>query len=163
MNEEEIKYIIKRPFHLSTEDINLKCISCQSMFNSVNDKYLVCFINGSQDNAYFLTALAFDPEKNFEFGFMPESPLIYDTISYAKVIKSCINDEQTKALVCYSLDIMNLMLNVFIIIHNKINYQKFLLISIIAIQTFMDLISFFSNNPMNIFFPVLMILMRNFH
>ena len=74
------------------------------MLNSRNDKSFVCFVNGSQYNTYFLTALAFYPDKNFEFAFMPESPLYDNEISYAKVIKSCINDDQTKALVCYTLE-----------------------------------------------------------
>ena len=104
INENEIKFITKRTFQLNSEDLNLKCISCQTMLNYRNDKSFVCFANGRQYNTYFLTAFAFYPDQNFEFAFMPESPLYDNEISYANVIKSCINDEQTKALVCYSLE-----------------------------------------------------------
>ena len=97
IKENEIKFITKRMNQLGNEDLNLKCISCHSKFSSANIKSLVCFINGISRNSYYFN-------QDFQYVFTAEAPIFEKEFSAAKVIKSCINDEQTKALVCYSLE-----------------------------------------------------------
>jgi hypothetical protein len=105
INEKEIKFITKKMLRLdSNEDLNLKCISCHAMFSSTNSKSLVCFVNVFIGNSSYFIAYAFNPDEDFEWVFTSESPLLETEFSIAKVIKSCINNEQTKALVCYSLE-----------------------------------------------------------
>ena len=104
INENEIKFITKNMLQLGSETLNLKCISCHAMFSSTNIKSLVCFINGIISKSYYFIAYAFDPDQDFQYAFTAEAPLFETEFSAAKVIKSCINDEQTKALVCYSLE-----------------------------------------------------------
>ena len=100
-----IQSITSRTFQLGSEDLNLKCISCHAMFSSGNSKSLVCFVNAISSNSYyFFNAYAFNPDQNFNYAFMAQEALFESVFSTAKVMKSCINDEQTKALVCYSLE-----------------------------------------------------------
>jgi len=102
-NENKIEYIRERTMSLS-EDLNLNIISCHAMYySSENTKYLVCFINAISYNNYYLNAYGFNPDQDFNFVFMA-TPLYETVFSFVKVMKSSINDDQTKALVCYSLE-----------------------------------------------------------
>ena len=103
VNENNIQIITSRTFQL-INNLNLKCISCHAMFTSGNSKSLICFLNAINGNYYYFNAYAIDPDQNFNYVFTAEAPLFETEFSAAKVIKSCINDEQTKALVCYTLE-----------------------------------------------------------
>ena len=103
VNENNIQIVTSRTFQL-INNLNLKCISCHAMFTSGNSKSLICFLNAINGNYNYFNAYAFDPDQNFNYVFMAKEVLIETEFSAAKVIKSCINDEQTKALVCYTLE-----------------------------------------------------------
>jgi len=104
-NENKLEYIRDRTMKLNNEDLNLKCVSCHSMYYySSNTKYLVCFINAISYNNYYLNAYGFNPDQDFNYVFMAQAPLFEKVSSFTKVLKSSINDDLTKALVCYSLE-----------------------------------------------------------
>ena len=103
-NQNKIQFITKRTMQLGSEDLNLQCIACHAMFSSSNTKSLVCFINAISGSYYYFNAYAFNPDQNFQYLFMAHNALFENVFSPAKVMKSCINDEQTKVFICYSLD-----------------------------------------------------------
>ena len=150
-----IQSITSRTFQLGSEDLNLKCISCHAMFSSGNSKSLVCFVNAISSNSYyFFNAYAFNPDQNFNYAFMAQEALFESVFSTAKVMKSCINDEQTKALVCYSLEDNEVDVKCFYY-NSQQNKLSKIFINVNYCNT--------NIYVFNIFFPVLIVLKNIFH
>ena len=80
-------------------EINLSSLSCEIMKSNSTEKLLTCFesMNG------IIFAFSFNPDNNFA---MPQFN-IYEKgdDNNAKFIKSSVNKENTKSLVCYSIQI----------------------------------------------------------
>ena len=96
----KISDIYEKPsYNSETYWLNSKNLSCKQMFES-NNKVLVCFAGFSDDSNY-IAAFKYNPDDELSLVSMSNS--IEDSNGYAmEYIKSSINSERTKALICYT-------------------------------------------------------------
>ena len=85
--------------------MNPSGVSFQAMISSTRGKVLVCF--ESLKYIYRFSAFAFNPENNFELLFKETSLPIKDKYSEnanTTYIKLALNDDKSKAFICYSIE-----------------------------------------------------------
>ena len=81
--------------------IHLSGLSCQIMISSTYGKVLTCFESVQENNR--ILAFFFNPDNNFELLMVSNGALQNEDNKNAAYIKTCINDEKTRALICYSI------------------------------------------------------------
>ena len=110
----------------------LQGISCQIMLSSEKGKVLTCFEfmefqygdmnNGNNDIKRGIVAFSFRPENNFELLFYSN---LYEEVNTTEVnsIKSAINNDRTKALVCYSIEYQKIVKCIYYDINQNTLFQ----------------------------------------
>ncbi len=113
-NQYEIKLDIeKKEIHptfpsIEKYSIKPKCISCQMMNSPNYGKVLTCFekiaieINFDGMKKYAFIALNFNPDNNFNFLYKSNNNLEDTEIQSQNYFKSVVNNDRTKALICYA-------------------------------------------------------------
>ena len=133
-NEYKINFLSTESYTPYIEEFNgYKCVipsglSCQAMISSVRGKVLVCF--ESLKYIYRFGAFAFNPDNNFELLFKETSLPTKNQDNkdvYATYIKSALNEDKSKAFICYSIEYNS---NLIKCVSYDVNMNRFTVLSI---------------------------------
>ena len=100
--------------------VNSKNLSCQQMSQS-NNKVLVCFAGYSQFDSY-IAAFKYNPDEQLTLISMSNSIVDSDR-KKMEYIKSSINSERTKALICYTIFESKGKCLYYVVNENKLSFK----------------------------------------